>query len=126
MGRTETTQRCYPIKKKKHSVPGNKETVRRKEHRKVERIKDKNSENLRIQASELDTNSTSMSETELETEENVSSEETYDEYEEEEITLRKEMSNIEKKLDIIAKRREERRNERRSREERNREKEDKK
>ena len=64
-----------------------------------------------------------MSETELETEENMSSEETYDEYEEEEITLRKEMSNIEKKLDIIAKRREERRNERRSKEERNREKE---
>merc|ERR1712228_1061183 len=83
--------------KKKHSVPGNKETVRRKEHRKVERIKDKNSENIRIHASELDTNSTSMSETELETEENMSSEETYDEYEEKEITLRKEMSNIKKK-----------------------------
>merc|ERR1711994_354532 len=83
----------------------------------------KNSENLRIHASELDTNSTSMSETELETEENMSSEETYDEYEDEEITLRKEMSNIEKKLDIIAKRRKERRNERRSKEEKNREKE---
>lgn len=110
-------------KKKKHSVPGNKETVRRKEHRKVERIEDKNSENLRIHASELDTNSTSMSETELETEENMSSEETYDEYEDEEITLRKEMSNIEKKIDIIAKRRKERRNERRSKEEKNREKE---
>merc|ERR1712228_91149 len=108
MGNRNNTEKLS-IQEKKHSVPGNKETVRRKEHRKVERIKDKNSENIRIHASELDTNSTSMSETELETEENMSSEETYDEYEEKEITLRKEMSNIEKKLDIIAKRREERR-----------------